>query len=582
MSTVSAYPRLVNGNAPERKYVGQILVEMGKLPEADLPPAVERAKARKMRVGELLVEEKRISETDLARALATQHDAAFLELHGFIPDPSIVGMLPEKIVKRFLILPLSLKDNRLNLAVYNPMDTDMLDLVGRLLKMPVTLSISPRQQLLEAIEKAYQSGDSVQKIVEALHRKEASTSKEHAHVELATAATAGQANLHSIEALVNRFLEQGVNEQASDIHIDPAENSCRVRMRLDGVLHEMHRYPLDLHNQVISRIKVLSGLDISERRNAQDGRFQYRTANLEIDVRISTLPTIRGEKAVLRLLNKRRQNLSLPELGMDESLVEMVTGLVKRPYGIVFVTGPTGSGKTTTLYSMLNLINSVERNIITVEDPVEFTFDIIHQVQINEKAGVSFAGILKNILRQDPDVMMIGEVRDGETADIAVRASLTGHLVLSTLHTNDAVGSISRLVDMKIEPFLLSSALLGVIAQRLVRRLCKACRTPHLLTEKDRVTLSIPEAKFESIKATPIFNAVGCQECNQSGYRGRVPLFEVMKVDAFIKKAISEKISEVEIHSYMKKNGAKTLPEDGLEKIMAGITSVDEVAKVTT
>ncbi|RYZ95235.1 MAG: type II/IV secretion system protein, partial [Proteobacteria bacterium] len=376
-----------------------------------------------------------------------------------------------------LILPIEVREGTLVLAVNNPIDVEMLDLVGRVLKMPIHLNISSRPQLIDVIEAAFAGKTAVDTLVENLRRQDTRGKAPRppgAPLRLEPSA-GGEA---SIETLVNRFLEQGVRELASDIHIDPATDGSRVRMRIDGILHEMHRYPNELHGAIISRLKVLSGLDIAEKRNAQDGRFQYQFLNHEVDVRISTVPTIRGEKGVLRLLNKRKQTLSLKEVGMPPDLVQEISDLVNRPYGIVFVTGPTGSGKTTSLYSMLQTLNGVERNIVTVEDPVEFTFDLINQIQVNEKAGVTFPNILRSILRQDPDVMMIGEVRDAETASIAVQAALTGHLVLSTLHTNGAVSAISRLVDMKIEPFLLSSSLLAVLAQRLVRRLCLKCRKP--------------------------------------------------------------------------------------------------------
>lgn len=563
----------------ERQPLGQILAAMGLLTAEDADAAVKRAEIKRQRLAELLLEEGRISDVDLARAFAMQNEVPFRELNDFEPETETAALLPEKVVRRFLILPVEFRDGRLLLAVYNPIDAEMLDLVSRILKKPVSLVICPRHQLIDAIDRSYRRSSSVEQIVEHLRQREADKSIESKPAADTHAVQRPQASPSiSIEALVNKFLEKGMAKQASDIHIDPAENGCRVRMRLDGVLHEVHEYPLDLHAQIISRLKVLSGLDISERRNAQDGRFQFHAGGHGIDIRISTLPTIRGEKAVLRLLNKRRKNLSLSEIGMSESVAEHVSWLVHRPYGIVFVTGPTGSGKTTTMYSMLSLINGVERNIITVEDPVELTFDIIHQVQINEKAGVTYPSILRNILRQDPDVLMIGEVRDSETAEIAIRSALTGHLVLSTLHTNDAVSSISRLVDMKVEPFLLSSSLIGVLAQRLVRKLCVACRKPAVISAKDRAAFGLDAVPENAAVKTP----VGCEECHHSGYKGRLPIFEVMKVDAFVRKAIASGLSDVEIMAHLRKNGFRSLREDGLAKVLSGQTSVDEVLKVTS
>jgi type IV pilus assembly protein PilB len=566
----------------ERKLLGQILVDMGFINVAQLDASLKVCAEKKQRLGDYLVQLKLISEIDLARGLASQYEVAFRDLAKFKPSLASIALLPEKVVRRFLILPLEMSGESLMVAVHNPIDADMLNLVGRILKTPVILNISSRQQLIDAIDRCYQKKDTTEHIIKHLNDENERLAQVNRQD---LAQTSRQPSVEhsndgevSVESLVNRFLQQGINEKASDIHLDPTEGQCRVRMRLDGILHEMHSYPIGLHPQIISRIKVLAGLDIAEKRNAQDGRFQYRTLSHEADIRISTLPTIRGEKAVLRLLNKRRQNMTLNEIGMNAAMAEEIALLTDRPYGIVLLTGPTGSGKTTTLYAMLNLMNGVERNIITVEDPVEITFDVINQVQVNEKAGVTFPGILRNILRQDPDVIMIGEIRDTETADIAIRAALTGHLVLSTLHTNDALGAIARLIDMKIEPFFVSSALLSVVGQRLVRLLCPGCKKPGPISERDRLALG------ENLVATGaiVHSPGGCETCHQSGYKGRVPLFEMMKVDHTIKKAINDQTSDVEILGYMRKKGFKTMRENGIESVLAGLTSVDEVLKATS
>ena len=381
----------------------------------------------------------------------------------------------------------------------------------------------------------------------------------------------------SIESLVNKFIERAIHDRASDIHLDPAEEKVRVRFRIDGVLHELYSYPNELHQSVVSRVKVLSHLDISEKRHPQDGAFHHPHGPHPIDVRVSTLPTVFGEKIVLRLLDKSMMRSNLTAFGMSRDMEKEILRLLQRPYGIILLTGPTGSGKTTSLYSMLNQINGLEKNIITVEDPIEFKFDIINQVQVNEKAGLTFAGLLRNILRQDPDVVMIGEVRDQETADLAVRAALTGHLVLSTIHTNDSVSTPTRLIDMGVEPFLLSSGLTAVLAQRLVRVLCTACRRQVPVTEEQIKNLGTGPLKA----GDPVFEAVGCDKCLRSGYVNRIALFELMPVDEFVRKAIIDRLPESEIQKHLLEHGFISMRMDGIKKIAAGITSIEEVLKAT-
>jgi type IV pilus assembly protein PilB len=560
----------------EIKPLGAIFINMGIMDANAVDAALRRAAAKRERFGELVVNEGLVTEVELAQALANQRGVDYLALTGFTPDATAVKMLPEKVVRRFLILPIEIRDQRLTLAVYNPIDVEMLDLVGRMLNMPIDIKISPKQQLIDAIDGVFKNRPMDLNVARAPVPPRPSASVGDSS-NLRRVAPAAPAEGGSIERLVNKIMERGIAETASDIHIDPAAEDSRVRMRIDGVLHEISRFPQDIHGQVLSRLKVLSGLDIAEKRNAQDGRFAYTAPNVEVDVRISTVPTIRGEKAVMRLLNKRKKSLSLEEVGMDPVLAEKIAILSERPFGVFFVTGPTGSGKTTSLYSMLARMNSVDRNIVTVEDPVEFTFDIINQIQVNERAGITFPTILRSLLRQDPDVMMIGEVRDTETAQIAIQSALTGHLVLSTLHTNGAVSAIPRLLDMKIEPFLLSSSLLAVLAQRLVRKLCTDCKKPNVATEKDSALMG--EALLPP--GTRIFTPVGCPKCHNSGYKGRVPVFELMEMDETLRTAINVRASETEIMAHLRSVGFRTLREDGARQVWEGNTSVDEVIKAT-
>jgi type IV pilus assembly protein PilB len=380
-----------------------------------------------------------------------------------------------------------------------------------------------------------------------------------------------------VENLTNKILEKAIHERASDIHIERQEHELIVRERIDGRLKIGLVLPHRYHASLVSRLKIMGGLDIAEKRVPQDGRFATQLSGQKVDFRISTLPTTRGEKVVIRILNKGNMKLGLENLGMNQRMVEQVRGLLHHPHGLILVCGPTGSGKTTTVYSMLDEIKSTELNILTIEDPVEYNFELVNQVQVNTKAGLTFASILRNFLRQDPDVIMVGEIRDAETAEIAVRAALTGHLVISTIHTNDALSAVTRLTDMGIDPFLISDSLLGVVAQRLVRKLCKSC-----VTESDQLNDQDPEFAQRVFKEIgKIFRAPGCPECQQSGYLGREGIYEVLKIDRKIRAAISVKCSAETLRQIVEKNEFHYMTEHGLEKVKAGLTSVEEILRST-
>ena len=562
-----------SGQISGRK-LGEILVEMNLLSEQQVNEAVVRGVSKRMRLGDLLVSEGVINPVDLAKALAAQYELDYLDLDGISLNKEAAKLIPEKMARSFLLLPIDSKSGQVTIATYDPILLVRLDNLKKIIKDPIILKVSTKQQIEGALNKVYAYEQSVDKIVKHLARKE--NERKPAPV-LQSGLTDAKSNTPSIESLVNKFIERATLDRASDIHIDPAEETTRVRIRIDGILHELYQYPLELHASVVSRLKVLAQLDISEKRNPQDGRFQYHSKDHMIDIRVSTLPTVRGEKIVMRLLDKEKMQGNLSQIGMTREVEEEIKSLLQRPFGMVFITGPTGSGKTTTLYSMLNQINGVEKNIITVEDPVEYKFDVINQVQVNEKAGLNFAGLLRNILRQDPDVLMIGEVRDQETADIAIRSALTGHLVLSTLHTNDAVSTPNRLIDMGVEPFLISSALVAVLAQRLVRVLCPHCRAKVELTEDDIRMLGTTTLQA----GMTVYGPVGCEKCLNSGYLNRVAIFELMVIDDQIRKMIVERKSESDIYKHMSENGFISMRMDGIYKIAAGITSVEEVLKAT-
>lgn len=564
------------GQGLGKRLIGQVLIEMGAITPERLASALKESSEKKVRLGEYLVKESIITDVQLAKALAVQYDLEYLDLNVFQPSAEALKHVPEKIARRFVLLPVSVTDNVLTIAVFDPLDILKLDVVRKVVKIAYVIKVSPHKHILAALEKCYSSVHSMEGMVQHLAKSEIEA-KPGSPVAPSNISTDDVAATPSIESLVNKTLDRALADGASDIHFDPAEDKVRIRMRIDGVLHDVLTYPLELHPSTVSRLKIISQLDIAEKRQAQDGRFQYVSGGRAVDIRISTLPTIKGEKAVLRVLDKSKLKGKLVDLGMNPEMAARISSLLRRPYGIIFVTGPTGSGKTTSLYSMLTEINDPEKNIITVEDPVEFRFDLINQVQVNEKAHLGFAGILRNILRQDPDVIMIGEVRDIETADIAVRASLTGHLVLTTLHTNDAISTISRLMDMEIEPFLLSPALLGVLAQRLVRVLCTECRKPSANSNK---LLALLGQNCAPAGAT-VYQAQGCEKCHHSGYLGRTPIYELMVVDSYLQRAINAQTSEAEILAHLKANGFKAMRDDGIQKVLSGITTVEEVVKAT-
>jgi len=554
--------------------LGDVLLDLNFLSSEEIEAAVERSMTKRLRLGELLVNEGLISEEQLAQALASQYGLPYVNLEGYTLDSDLSKYLPERIAKSYSLLPVHFEDGLITLVTHDPIQFIKLENLKSILPFQFELKICTRSQLDQALSRIYNDEHSVDRIVKHLAKKQ---NRKPGPKSLSAVLGTSKDAAPSIESLVNKFISRALMDRASDIHIDPAEEKVRVRGRIDGILHELYSYPPELHQSVTSRIKVLSNLDISERRQPQDGGFHHSQGPHPVDIRVSTLPTVYGEKIVLRLLDKDKMKGTLAQIGMSPEIESEVQTLLQRPHGIIFITGPTGSGKTTTLYSMLNQMNAMEKNIITVEDPIEFKFDVINQVQVNEKAGLSFAGLLRNILRQDPDIVMIGEVRDQETADLAIRAALTGHLVLSTIHTNDAVSTPTRLMDMGVEPFLLASGLSAVLAQRLVRMLCVHCRKRVPLSESDAKLLGSNSLQ----PGTLIYEPVGCDKCLHSGYQNRIALFELMLIDEFVRRAFIEGKSEGEILDHLTRNGFLSMRQDGIYKIAAGITSVDEVLKAT-
>ena len=499
----------------------------------------------------------------------------FVRLDSTTVDPQVIDIIPEATSRRLRALPLFRIENSLSVGMGDPTDVLAVDELHRLTGCAILPSLVVEADLNEAFDRWYRVDADVREMVEHISRDEDPddmTAVKVNRIDMKDAA-------YPVVNLVNMILLQAIRDGASDIHVEPDREILRLRYRVDGVLREVSKLSMDLHAGFISRIKTMSNMDISERRVPQDGRMLVNNGQKEIDLRVSTLPTVMGEKAVLRVLDRASVRLTLGELGFPPTLETEWRELIQNPDGVLLVTGPTGSGKTSTLYGTLDELNSIDRNLVTVEDPVEFNFSVINQVQVNEKSGLSFASVLRSILRQDPDIIMVGEIRDEETAEIAVRAALTGHLVLSTLHTNDSVSAVTRMVDMGIPPYLVASSFRGVLAQRLVRRICHRCITKTDLQEDLCDLIGLTDVEKDGLSPR---RGEGCRECGGSGYQGRVGVYELLRINSEISRLIVRGAGESEIFDAARKAGAlATLREDGLAKVAVGQTSLDEFVRVT-
>ena len=513
-----------------------------------------------------------IDSVNFAKALASKAGIAFVRLFEYPVDRQAITLVSAAICRRHEVLPIGLENGRLILAMADPGNVLALDDVRTSARLEVAAVGVERSDLLAAIDRYLRSDDELSDLTSALVEKSAS-----AEISDYLAPDPSEDDA-PIVRLVNLLISQAIQDQASDIHIEPAENNVRVRYRIDGVLHEMQVAPKSIQSGVISRLKIMSDIDIAERRKPQDGRMSVTYGGRKIDLRVATLPTVWGEKIVMRILDNPNSNLDIRDLALLDRNFEAYKNSYSKPYGMILVTGPTGSGKSTTLYTTLGAVSRPEINVITVEDPVEYRMTGINQVQVNPKAGLTFASTLRSILRSDPDVVLIGEIRDHETAQIAIEASLTGHLVLSTLHTNDAPSAITRLTEMGIEPFLVGSALDCVVAQRLTRRLCVHCKTPIDHGAEYLANLSF---SFDSELAPPIiYQPVGCTSCSNTGYRGRIAVHEVMTVTEEIERLAVSRASSAEIGRLAREQGMITLREDGWAKVKLGLTSVEEILRV--
>ena len=541
------------------EYTLEILKDAGLVTAQQVADATGRCGG--IGVVDLLLKDGAVSAEQVARTLALQNGMGFIDLSKVTQTPELLAKLPAETARRYRTVPVSEHDGSLVLAISDPLDFEAFDSLGFVLNRPVEFVCAVPSLIAEKLALLYPR------------------EPEGFGINFSTEEGEESEDDAPIIQLVSSLLFEAQNNRASDIHIEPLEKSLRVRFRIDGNLQEVQSPPKKLQGAIISRLKIMTGsMSIAEKRVPQDGRIQIRLGDKTVDLRVSTVPTVHGESVVMRILDKSSLVLGLPELGFLSDDQAMFERLVKLPDGIILVTGPTGSGKTTTLYACLNYMNRPDRKIITVEEPVEYQMTGINQVQVNAEVGMTFPAALRSMLRQAPNIIMVGEIRDKETAQIAINASLTGHLVLSTLHTNDAPSAVARLVDIGVQPFLVSSALRAVMAQRLVRKLCPHCKTPCELTEYETRSLNLDASQLS--KATPM-TSVGCEKCRGKGFRGRMGIFEIFVVDDEIRQMINRSATTLQIRHRTRELGMRTLREDGIRKVLAGLTTAEEVISST-
>ncbi|MEA3420468.1 MAG: type IV-A pilus assembly ATPase PilB [Acidobacteriota bacterium] len=567
--------------------LGELLLKEKLLNSEQLESVFEFQKNNEVPTGTAVVSLGYISEEEMAQALSRQLGYPYINLDQFEVYPDVINIIPVEIAKSSLVMPIHRIRSFLTLAMVDPTDLDVIEDIRFRSGLSIQPVIASETGISNAIRKYYGSSDSlrVKKIVDEIEQAEDATvniieeDEEDYDIEELVHSTEEA----PIITLVNTVFIDAIKKGASDVHFEPYERAFRVRYRLDGTLYEMMNLAMKFKNPVISRVKILSNMNIAEKRLPQDGRIKMRVKlesgeRKEVDMRVSSVPTIFGEKTVVRILDKGMLKLDLTKLGFEKEPLKVFKRAIARPWGIILVTGPTGSGKTNTLYSAISTLNSIETNIMTAEDPVEFYIPGINQINIKESIGLSFARSLRSFLRQDPDIMLVGEMRDFETVDIAIKAALTGHLVFSTVHTNDAASTILRLVNMNVEPFLISDSVALIVAQRLVRCLCKKCRVKHNLTPEALVDIGYSPKEAQKVK---VYKPEGCSSCNNTGYKGRTGLFEVLEVTDDIKDMILSKSHSKEIKKLAMKQGMMSLRQSGLIKISEGITSVEEVLKVS-
>ena len=554
------------------KQLGEVLLDEGLVTEAQLLAALDEQTSMGTSLGRTLVELGVLTEAQLVRALAAQVGMEFVDLDEYAVDRAAVSMVPAALCRRYAVLPVGLRDGALVLATADPGNVVAVDDVRTVSGMAVIPVVATYDNVLRAIDRFCRADDEMEDLSQAFQEEQAAPETDLSRLGDFVDDDA------PIVRYVNLLVTQAITDRASDIHIEPTEHDLRVRYRIDGVLHETQRSPKNIQGGVISRVKIMSDIDIAEKRKPQDGRMSVNHQGRKIDLRVATLPTVWGEKIVMRILDNSTASLDLRDLSFLDHNYETYRESYTKPYGMILVTGPTGSGKSTTLYATLNAVSRPEINVITVEDPVEYRLPGINQVQVNPKAGLTFAAALRSILRSDPDVVLLGEIRDHETAQIAIEAALTGHLVLSTLHTNDAPSAVTRLTEMGIEPFLVGSALDCVVAQRLARRLCPKCKEPYVPTPTE-----LEAARFPWVPGEPLpelFRPAGCSACSRTGYKGRLALHEVMRVTEDIERHAVAHSSSADIAATAENQGMISLRNDGWHKVALGQTSIEEILRV--
>ncbi len=560
--------------------IGDLLVREGLISEDQLQKALTQSREKKQRIGYSLIELGYVAEEDLTRMLARQYRLPAVDLNRVQVDPKILKMVPSDIALKHLLLPLRRVGRTLTVAMANPTDAGVVDNLKFITRHDIEPVIVGEYTLKKHLERYYagtETDDRLAALLDVMDESEVEKLEEQEE-ELNIATASAAAEDAPVVKLINGILTDAVLRGASDVHIEPYEKEMRVRYRIDGVLQEIMKPPMKMKAALTSRVKILSDLNIAERRVPQDGRIKMKIKDKVVDFRVSTLPVIFGEKIVLRILDKSNLTLDLEKFGLEPKAEKDFMNAIMNPYGMVLVTGPTGSGKTTTLYSAISKINTIDTNIMTAEDPVEYNLFGINQVLVRTEIGMTFAAALKAFLRQDPNIIMVGEIRDIETGGIAIKAALTGHLVLSTLHTNDAPSTVTRLIDMGLEPFNVAAALNCITAQRLLRRICKNCKEPHVYPEDVMESAKFP---VEWAKKVTFYRGKGCDQCNGTGYKGRAGLYEVMAMTPELRRIIMASGSVEDIRNQALKDGMLTLRMDGMKKIERGVTTLEEVVKET-
>lgn len=557
----------------EKLRLGERLVEMGVVSDAQMQEAIQIQAETGKRLGSIILEKEWATEENVYRALAVQLDVPFIDLKVGLYDPATVAELEKSIAERLKVVPLFLVRDVLTLATVDPQDMPSLREIENRLGVRVKPVVAAPQTILKILEDVHSGSDFTDELIMDIAEDFELVERQLDDYDTIDELAGGS----PIVNLVNSIIQRAVNDGASDIHIEPGRDRSRVRYRIDGVLYEAMTPGVEMHPALVSRLKVMANLDISDRRLPQDGRIQVQTKGRQIDLRFSSLPGLYGEKVVLRVLDKSNSVLELNRLGMETNIVEQFKSLLSRSHGLILVTGPTGSGKTTSLYAALNHLNSMEKNLVTIEDPVEYQLEIINQNEVRSGIGLSFSKILKHVLRQDPDIVMVGEIRDRETAEIAIQAALTGHLVLSTLHTNDGIGAVTRMIDMGIEPFMLSSALLGVMAQRLLRTICPSCKTEYIAAPELCEQLGWPQDG-----SVRLAKGRGCPDCYDSGFKGRVGIQEIIPISEELQQLIVSNPTRGQLNDYISQRKIATLRENGLKRVLNQETTPEEVSRVVS